>query len=801
MAAGPAPGAGQDPPPRGEPSRPASGPSAPSYSAPGQSTPGQSTPGQSTPGQSTPGQSTPGQSTPGQSTPGQSTPGQSTPGQSTPGDGAPPASASACGEAGAWWEGDELVDEDDLEAAGWADPPGQPLDERAVRAARAACISAEVLGAGFWPRADAGPGPRPGARTIIRSRSGFGSGDDLDELAPGAALAGLADTATGPGRMGDLDDDELIGALRAWRRLESWTAAGTLAVVAELARRRPADRAPAAAPGQFPGQPSEFVTDEIAAALTLTGPAAGTCLDLAMDLAIRLPGTAAALRAGIIDYLRARIIAEATRVLSDQDARRAEDRILARAGQQTSGQLRAALARTILAIDPAAAQRRREQAQKDPRIRRWREDAGTAALAGYGLPPADVLEADQHLTERALHLREAGLPGTLDELRARAYLDALLGRHPAPTPSGEPAAPGEPAGPTQPAAPAQPGAPAGPGADHQPRPSGPPAGPGPSTGPAPPGPSTDGAPSGPFTGPAPSGSSPAAAGGAPQPGSGGPVPPAPSRGRPTPGEAGAPGQPAAASPASAPTAPAAFGGRLAARINLTVPLATLLGLPGGPGDIGGFGPIDPALARDITARAAAHPSTSWSLTITRTGQAIAHGPIPARRARRFLSHPSNPGDSGPHDSNPGDGGPGDGGPHDGGPGRRPPGQQPRPPGRAPGSGDLTVTITPLARGSCRHRTEEFRYEPSRRLQDLIRARTATCSAPGCRRPAARCDLDHTIAFDHGGRSCECNLAPLCRHHHRCKQAQGWRLEQISPGIMRWTTPAGRRYITRPTSYD
>ena len=152
MAAGPAPGAGQDPLPRGEPSGPTSGQSAPSYS----------------------------------------TPGQSKPGRSAPGD--PPDSATACGEAGAWWEGDELVDEDDLEEAGWADPPGEPLDEQAVRAARAASISAEVLGTGFWPRAGAGPG----ARTIIWSRSGFGSGDDLDELAPGPALAGLADTAAGP---------------------------------------------------------------------------------------------------------------------------------------------------------------------------------------------------------------------------------------------------------------------------------------------------------------------------------------------------------------------------------------------------------------------------------------------------------------------------------------------------------------------------------------------------------------------------------------------------------------------------
>ena len=85
----------------------------------------------------------------------------------------------------------------------------------------------------------------------------------------------------------------------------------------------------------------------------------------------------------------------------------------------------------------------------------------------------------------------------------------------------------------------------------------------------------------------------------------------------------------------------------------------------------------------------------------------------------------------------------------GGPGHRPPGRR-KPPGSRRSS-DLTVTITPLARDGCDHRTEEFRYQPSRRLRDLVIARTTTCSAPGCRRPAARCDLDHTIAFDHGGR--------------------------------------------------
>jgi hypothetical protein len=43
--------------------------------------------------------------------------------------------------------------------------------------------------------------------------------------------------------------------------------------------------------------------------------------------------------------------------------------------------------------------------------------------------------------------------------------------------------------------------------------------------------------------------------------------------------------------------------------------------------------------------------------------------------------------------------------------------------------------------------------------------------------------------------------PGCRRHHRVKQAPGWHLDQPEPGIMRWTTPNGRVYTTRPTVYD
>ncbi len=523
-------------------------------------------------------------------------------------------------------------------------------------------------------------------------------------------LAGLADAAVYEGGLGRLDDDELIGVIRAWRRLESWSTAGTLSAIAELARRRPAAKSPPAPPGAFPAQMSEFISDEIAAALTLTGPAASKYLDLALDLATRLPGTAQALRQGTVDYLKARLIAEATNVLSDQDARSAENQILPQAGTQTTGQLRVALARAVLAIDPGAAGRRREQAQKDPRVRRWREDAGTAALAGYGLPPAEVLQADQHLTSRALDLRDAGLKGSLDELRARAYLDALLGRDSTPrgpTPPGEPVPSGEP----------------------------------------------------------------------PSPGE-----PPPSGGSPPPGEPPAPGEsrsaldtsPPRPSPPALPSesSPGSSGGRLAARVNLTVPLTTLLGLASEPAEVAGFGPVDPALARQIGTWAGLHPATRWFLTVTDDrGQAIGHGAMPGRRPAQVFAHASG-----------------------GGPGNR------AGTGDRLGARELTVKITALARDTCDHRNQEPGYAPSRKLQNLIRARTATCSAPGCRRPAARCDLDHTVPYDQGGRTCECDLAPLCRHHHRCKQAEGWRLEQTSPGTMCWITPAGRRYITTPTAY-
>ncbi|MGO8959861.1 MAG: HNH endonuclease, partial [Streptosporangiaceae bacterium] len=79
-------------------------------------------------------------------------------------------------------------------------------------------------------------------------------------------------------------------------------------------------------------------------------------------------------------------------------------------------------------------------------------------------------------------------------------------------------------------------------------------------------------------------------------------------------------------------------------------------------------------------------------------------------------------------------------------------------------------------------------------------RQRTCCYPGCRRAATRCDIDHTTPYDRGGKTCECNLAPLCRRHHRAKQAPGWQLSQDQPGRMTWHLPHHRSYVTSGEAY-
>jgi hypothetical protein len=218
---------------------------------------------------------------------------------------------------------------------------------------------------------------------------------------------------------------------------------------------------------------------------------------------------------------------------------------------------------------------------------------------------------------------------------------------------------------------------------------------------------------------------------------------------------GPPGPDPAAPGSPWPAGPGGLGA-LGGSVNLVLPATTWLGLTDTPGQAGRHGAIDATTSRDLAAALAAHPHTRWCLTLTdRHGRAIAHG---CARA---------------------------------GPG---------PPGPGQRSWLARITITTLETGTCAHTRQSAAYQPPDSLRHLIKIRSPRCGYPGCRRPAARCDDDHTIPHHQGGRTCECNLHPLCRRHHRAKQAPGWHLDQPQPGILTWTLPSGRRYPTAPEPY-
>ncbi|GAA1708862.1 hypothetical protein GCM10009809_01380 [Isoptericola hypogeus] len=87
------------------------------------------------------------------------------------------------------------------------------------------------------------------------------------------------------------------------------------------------------------------------------------------------------------------------------------------------------------------------------------------------------------------------------------------------------------------------------------------------------------------------------------------------------------------------------------------------------------------------------------------------------------------------------------------------------------------------------------------LRAFLTQRDVTCRFPGCRIPAARCDVDHTIAWADGGGTDAENLAHLCRRHHTLKHESRWAVEQLDAGVLAWTSPRGRTYLTTPGSAD
>ncbi|HDH25612.1 MAG TPA: HNH endonuclease [Actinobacteria bacterium] len=398
----------------------------------------------------------------------------------------------------------------------------------------------------------------------------------LDEMEPGPALAGFLASID----VGELSGHDRIVVLRAHQRMVSCYTARVyedMAAVVDRMHQLGDDRQLA----------EESAAAEIRAALHLTRRAADIELGWALDLEQRLPQVWELLAAGDIDVRRAKAIIVATSHLPVETARDVVDQVIDLAPELTVGQLTARLRRLCIAVDPQQAQRRYDDAVAERRVIVEPNEAGTANLSGFDLPPHRVAAITRRINRLARTLRAPDESRTMDQLRADVFMDLL----------------------------------------------------------------------------------------------------------------------------------AAAGGTVAADrgvVDIHVDLETLTGLSEAPGELAGYGPVIADIARQVVGR---QERAEWRFVVTDpdTGLAL----------------------------------------HDG--------------------------IT--------------RRRPSVEQRRFVEIRDRTCVFPGCRMPAADCDLDHRDPYAQGGPTDPTNLAPLCRHDHRIRHHAGWTYRSLPNGGHEWTSRLGHRYTT------
>jgi hypothetical protein len=93
------------------------------------------------------------------------------------------------------------------------------------------------------------------------------------------------------------------------------------------------------------------------------------------------------------------------------------------------------------------------------------------------------------------------------------------------------------------------------------------------------------------------------------------------------------------------------------------------------------------------------------------------------------------------------------------------------------------------------------------IAEKVAVRDKTCVFPWCTRPARKChpddpdqhpcDCDHVHPRSKNGPTCSCNLAPLCRRHHRLKTHSPWSYLVLDPGTYLWTSPHGYQFLRDP----
>ncbi|WP_019878141.1 HNH endonuclease signature motif containing protein [Sporichthya polymorpha] len=526
---------------------------------------------------------------------------------------------------------------------------------------------------------------------------------------------------------------ETVAVLRAAQRQTNAADAVRLAMVAEVGSRGLDSQEEIVRLAA----PDRWGADEVRTALHISGYTANELLDFAWAVVRRFPKLHAAMAAGELSIERARVIHFWVRDMSDEHANTVIDEVLGHCSIDadrpwTSEQLAARCRKLGIQLDPDWALRRFTEAHRERRVISWRNEDGTATMAAQNQDPARVAAAIARVRKLADDAKRTGDPRPLDHLRSEIALNLLDGTYAGFTDEAILAHLAT----TRPTDEEM-------GEEFPPEPE-----PEPEPEPAPePEPEPEAAPE--------------------------PEPEAEPE--------AAPGPEAAPEPEPAPSAVSPHHG-----VQLTAKVSTLLGLDRDPAELAGQGPVHAEYARDLAHRLAAG---QWRFAVTGPdGYAVSSGlvsPRPVDWERRRTS------DHGIVDL-----------------------LIPATLLQALLDGTVTGEHVPTWRavlveigrqhllataGAENEPAPEDPDDDARRrfprqgLRRDTQLRMTTCQAPGCRLPAARSEIDHTIDHARGGLTLAGNLGPLCEHDHDLKTKGGWQLIRLGHDRVRWITRLGVGY--------
>jgi hypothetical protein len=206
-----------------------------------------------------------------------------------------------------------------------------------------------------------------------------------------------------------------VDLLVALERHAAWLAAVQQQVLASMA----ADPAAVADPVDRTGR--AWVREDVSCALRLSGVTAQRRLDVARSLTDDLPATLGLLRRGEISYRHAQTLAEAVEPLDGKQRQAVQERVLARAGEQTLAEFTRSMRRAVASVAAATVEAQRVEAMTDRRVAVTAREDGMAEL--WALLPVEGAAAVMAAVDALASVTSTTDPRSGDQRRADALVD------------------------------------------------------------------------------------------------------------------------------------------------------------------------------------------------------------------------------------------------------------------------------------------------------------------------------------------------------------------------------------------